>query len=100
MLDGDEMQQLLKDLKTLNPKIYYPPELQVFINTPIQPYKIHFDFKPIDQKTNEEREAKVSLEFRLQHPLQRSCSSLADTFVRCNPFFCDNAILDLVGTNI
>ena len=87
VLDGDEMQQLLKDLKTLNPKIYYPPELQVFINTPIQPYKIHFDFKPINQKNKEEREAKVSLEFRLQHPSKEVAHLWLTLLLGAIPFF-------------
>ena len=68
VLDGDEMQQLLKDLK-------------------IQPYKIHFDFKPIDQKKKEEREAKVSLEFRLQHPSKEVAHLWLTLLLGAIPFF-------------
>ena len=48
VLDGDTMQRLLKDLKMINPNIFFTPEVKAFVNTPIPKYKIHLDFTPID----------------------------------------------------
>ena len=87
VLDAKEMQQLLKDIRQLNPKVEYSVEIKAFMNTYIKPYKIHFDFKPIDQKTNEEREAKVSLEFRLQHPSKEVAHLWLTLLLGAIPFF-------------
>ena len=35
VLDGDTMQRLLKDLKMINPNIFFTPEVKAFVNTPI-----------------------------------------------------------------
>ena len=68
VLDAKEMQQLLKDIRQLNPKVEYSVEIRAFMNTYIKPYKIHLDFTPADQKPKAELLAKMRRPFILQHP--------------------------------
>ena len=78
VLDGDTMQRLLKDLKMINPNIFFTPEVKAFVNTPIPKYKIHLDFTPIDEQPKAEQYAKTKRPFILQHPsvnVAHSCIS-------------------------
>ena len=78
VLDGDTMQRLLKDLKMINPNIFFTPEVKAFVNTPIPKYKIHLDFTPIDEQPKAEQYAKTQRPFILQHPsvnVAHSCIS-------------------------
>ena len=78
VLDGDTMQRLLKDLKMINPNIFFTPEVKAFVNTPIPKYKIHLDFTPIDGQPKAEQYAKTQRPFILQHPsvnVAHSCIS-------------------------
>ena len=68
VLDAKEMQQLLKDIRQLNPKVEYSVEIKAFMNTYIKPYKIHFDFTPIDEQPQAKQYAKTQRPFILQHP--------------------------------
>ena len=68
VLDAKEMQQLLKDIRQLNPKVEYSVEIKAFMNTYIKPYKIHFDFTPIDEQPKAKQYAKTQRPFILQHP--------------------------------
>ena len=68
LLDAKEMQQLLKDIRQLNPKVEYSVEIKAFMNTYIKPYKINFDFTPIDEQPQAKRNAKTQRPFILQHP--------------------------------
>lgn len=68
VLDAKEMQQLLKDIRQLNPKVEYSVEIKAFMNTYIKHYKIHFDFTPIDEQPQAKQYAKTQRPFILQHP--------------------------------
>ena len=68
LLDAKEMQQLLKDIRQLNPKVEYSVEIKAFIDTYIKPYKIPFDVTPIDEQPQAKSNAKTQRPFFLQHP--------------------------------
>ena len=63
---------------TINPNIFFTPEVKAFVNTPIPKYKIHLDFTPIDEQPKAEQYAKTQRPFILQHPsvnVAHSCIS-------------------------
>ena len=74
VLDAKEMQQLLKDIRQLNPKVEYSVEIKAFMNTYIKPYKIHFDFTPIDEQPQAKQYAKTQRPFYSATPFS-GCSS-------------------------
>ena len=92
VLDGDTMQRLLKDLKMINPNIFFTPEVKAFVNTPIPKYKIHLDFTPIDEQPKAEQYAKTQRPFILQHPsvnVAHNCISFFDSDRCCNFIYVD-----------
>ena len=93
VLDGDTMQRLLKDLKMINPNIFFTPEVKAFVNTPIPKYKIHLDFTPIDEQPKAEQYAKTQRPFILQHPSVNVAHSWLMIILVMTPIFIGNSIV-------
>ena len=93
VLDGDTMQRLLKDLKMINPNIFFTPEVKAFVNTPIPKYKIHLDFTPIDEQPKAEQYAKTQRPFILQHPSVDVAHSWLMIILAMAPIFIGNSIV-------
>ena len=93
VLDGDTMQRLLKDLKMINPNIFFTPEVKAFVNTPIPKYKIHLDFTPIDEQPKAEQYAKTQRPFILQHPSVDVAHNWLMIILVMAPIFIGNSIV-------
>lgn len=93
VLDGDTMQRLLKDLKMINPNIFFTPEVKAFVNTPIPKYKIHLDFTPIDEQPKAEQYAKTKRPFILQHPSVDVAHNWLMIILVMAPIFIGNSIV-------
>ena len=93
VLDGDTMQRLLKDLKMINPNIFFTPEVKTFVNTPIPKYKIHLDFTPIDEQPKAEQYAKTQRPFILQHPSVDVAHNWLMIILVMAPIFIGNSIV-------
>ena len=93
VLDAKEMQQLLKDIRQLNPKVEYSVEIREFMNTYIKPYKIHFDFTPIDEQPKAKRYAKIHRPFILQHPSVDVAHNWLMIILVMAPIFIGNSIV-------
>ena len=93
VLDGDTMQRLLKDLKMINPNIFFTPEVKAFVNTPIPKYKIHLDFTPIDEQPKAEQYAKTQRPFILQHPSVDVAHNWLMIILVVAPIFIGNSIV-------
>lgn len=93
VLDGDTMQRLLKDLKMINPNIFFTPEVKAFVNTPIPKYKIHLDFTPIDEQPKAKRYAKTQRPFILQHPSVDVAHNWLMIILVMAPIFIGNSIV-------
>lgn len=93
VLDGDTMQRLLKDLKMINPNIFFTPEVKAFVNTPIPKYKIHLDFTPIDEQPKAEQYAKTKRPFILQHPSVDVAHNWLMIILAMAPIFIGNSIV-------
>lgn len=93
VLDGDTMQRLLKDLKMINPNIFFTPEVKAFVNTPIPKYKIHLDFTPIDEQPKAEQYAKTQRPFILQHPSVDVAHNWLMIILAMAPIFIGNSIV-------
>ena len=93
LLDAKEMQQLLKDIRQLNPKVEYSVEIKAFMNTYIKPYKIHFDFTPIDEQPQAKQYAKTQRPFILQHPSVDVAHNWLMIILVMAPIFIGNSIV-------
>ena len=93
LLDAKEMQQLLKDIRQLNPKVEYSVEIREFMNTYIKPYKIHFDFTSIDEQPKAKQYAKIHRPFILQHPSVDVAHNWLMIILVMAPIFIGNSIV-------
>ena len=93
VLDGDTMQRLLKDLKMINPNIFFTAEVKAFVNTPIPKYKIHLDFTPIDEQPQAKQYAKTQRPFILQHPSVDVAHNWLMIILVMAPIFIGNSIV-------
>ena len=93
VLDAKEMQQLLKDIRQLNPKVEYSVEIREFMNTYIKPYKIHFDFTSIDEQPKAKQYAKIHRPFILQHPSVDVAHNWLMIILVMAPIFIGNSIV-------